>query len=153
MSEMLGNYYFQKRDYQSAILQYEGSLNIIHLNLAIKKKLIICYAQQKNIEKTIELFTDVVSNDINIIINTDYEDEMCPCPDLVYEFENHTTDLTEDFNHTVILGVLWLYCNIHKSFEYLQKAYQMKPENEKVSNALKIISNEILHLEKNQKSK
>ena len=150
MSEMLGNYYFQKRDYYSAILQYEGLPKFIHLNNSVKKKLIICYAQQNNVEKSLELFTDLISTDINIIVRTNHEDEMCPCPDLIYEFENNSFNSSNDFEQIVLLGILWLYCNIYKSFNYLNKASLMKPENKNLIKVLRIISDEIIQLEKKQ---
>ncbi len=150
MSEMLANYYFQKRDYHSAMMEFEKLSNPSELSKTVKKKMLICYTQEKKIKEALELFGELVSTDINIILQTNHEEELCPCPELVYEYENQSFNQTDDYEHNLTLGILWLYCSINKSFEYLYKANRLMPENRDIQRILKIISNQILLIEENQ---
>ena len=116
-SEMLGNKYFLARNYQGAAqnLQYVLSQNPI--NKGARKKIVICYTQIGEIEKAFENFHALVKEDINFIINTDPVADDCPCPELVEKYGKVLPYEDNSFDMKLILGMLWLYCDVDKSLE------------------------------------
>lgn len=129
MSEMLGNYYFQIRNFKSALAEFESSLSTSVENIQLKKKLIICYVQQEKLRNALKLFAEIISKDIRIISSTMLTEKDCPCPQLIYEIENGAYTFKNEFNKLVALGILWLYCEINTSFEYFFRAKQIKPQS------------------------
>src|SRR5574340_573758 len=88
MSEMLGNQYFLSRKYCEALRELEESLLKNPSNKSIKKKLIICYVMAGKVYTALELFEQLITEDIYFIINTDPILDDCPCPEIIYEIEN-----------------------------------------------------------------
>lgn len=142
MSEMLANYYFQRREYLLAAEHLEEELNQSPLNKKVKKKLIISYTQVGQVEKALSLFIQLVKEDIKFLTCTDHSKEDCPCPDLIYEYENNRIFLENDYRHLLTLGILWLYCDIHRSYDYLMQAEELKSSSQ-LTEAIKFILKEI----------
>lgn len=140
MSEMLGNYYFQIRNFKSALTEFESSLSTSLENSQLKKKLVICYVQQKKTNNALKLFIDIISKDISIITSSMLREKDCPCPQLIYDIENGSCTFKSDFNKFVALGILWLYCEINTSLKYFFRAKHIAPQNKKLEKAISIIS-------------
>lgn len=117
MHEMLGNQYFLVRKYPEARNELELALKDNPTALSIKKKLIICHIQTASISRALNLFYEVISENIDSIINTDPIIENCPCPQLIYELENTMLPMNSELQ-ALSLGMLWLYCDIHQSLKY-----------------------------------
>ena len=133
MSEMLGNQYFLSRKFSLAIPELEEALTNQPANKPVQKKLIICYTQVGNVNKAMKVFHNLISSDIEFIINTDIIEDDCPCPELVSKSENSLPENSLDYY--LILGILWLYCNVNKSYECFEKA-QSIDQNNPVLNAV-----------------
>lgn len=117
MHEMLGNQYFLARKYTEARNELELALKENPAAHTIKKKLIICYIQTASISCALDLFYEVLSEDINSIINTDPIFDNCPCPQIIYELENSLVSTNSEVR-TLSLGILWLFCDINESIKY-----------------------------------
>jgi len=144
MSEMLGNQYFLARNYASAAKNLQYALDIEPLNKQVRKKLVICYSQVGEIQKALNIFYNLILEDIDSIINTDPVGDDCPCPELVTHYgsilpyEENSSDLI------VMLGMLWLYCNANKSLTFFQSVEKMKPEDERIKSITEILENKLL---------
>jgi len=128
MNEMLGNQYFLARRYKEAASQYEKTLLVNPTNNSVKKKLVICYIQLKEIKMALQLFTNLVFNNINVLLESDPTKDDCPCQQMIYELENYPSNLTETEKSTV-LGILWFYCDVYNSQKYFNKLIKIEPEN------------------------
>lgn len=117
MHEMLGNQYFLARNYTEARNELELALKENPTSLSIKKKLIVCHIQTASISRALDLFYEVISEDINSIINTDPIFDNCPCPQIIYELENSLLSIDSEAR-TLSLGMLWLFCDIKESLKY-----------------------------------
>ena len=71
------------------ILQY--ALDLDPLNKPVRKKLVICYLQIGEIQKALNIFYNLITEDIDCIINTDPVSDDCPCPDLVKALWKHSS--------------------------------------------------------------
>jgi len=141
MSEMLANRYFIARKFDLALPVFEKELAKGNTNVAIKKKLIICYGALGQIEKAFELFFELVKKDPFLIINTDPYWDDCPCPEMVKQWENSTKQVGVSPREALILGVLYLYCDLDKSIEYLEKALDYDEYFLKINSVLRILRN------------
>jgi pentatricopeptide repeat protein len=144
MSEMLGNFYFHQRKFLSAQEQLESSLQSNPSDL-IKKKLIICYTQSGSLDKAIEMLYELIRRDINLIVNTNNKEENCPCSELIYEIENNPKFSNEDYNQNLVLGILWLYCNVKRSYTYLLRARPLNETLPTLPKVTEIISEYLIH--------
>lgn len=117
MSEMLGNQYFLSRKYCEALRELEQSLLNDPSNKSIKKKLIICYVMAGKVYTALELFEQLITEDIYFVINTDPILDDCPCPEIIYEIENSLV-YTDEKEKAIGLGILWLYCDIKHSIKH-----------------------------------
>jgi len=122
MNEMLGNRFFMIRNYAAAAHEFEAVLAADPHTKPVRKKLIICYVQLGQIPEALELFLGLVEEDTEFIINTDPEADDCPCPELIFEEENGVKPQRGSKTSLAALGILWLYCDIHKSLEYFEQA-------------------------------
>ncbi|MCF8239965.1 MAG: tetratricopeptide repeat protein [Melioribacteraceae bacterium] len=129
MSEMLGNQYFMARKYADAELELEPVLMENSDNNSTKRKLIICYTQTGKIDKALNLFFELVTNDIDFITSADPVLDDCPCPELVSEIEKIEELNTDSFDYHVLFGMIWLYCDADKSLYYFKKANAIRSEN------------------------
>jgi pentatricopeptide repeat protein len=143
VSEMLGNQYFLAKKYASAAGNFQQTLLDDPQNKSVRKKLIICYSQTGDITKALEVFKELIEEDLDFIINTDIKEDACPCPELiakygnVFPYENNSTDLR------IMLSILWLYCDIEKSHKFFKSLLDENVENEKISSIIKIIENRL----------
>lgn len=141
MSEMLGNHYFQLKDYSLAEHTYEKLSSRELSELKILKRLIICYTQTDKLEKALKLFIQLIESDINTIIRTDSNEEFCPCNNLILSIENGNIKYENEFQTFTVLGILWLYCNYKTSLKYFKMAIDEEPTNELLQKAIKLIEN------------
>ncbi|GJQ61699.1 MAG: hypothetical protein SCALA702_07520 [Melioribacteraceae bacterium] len=143
MSEMLGNQYFMARKYELAEPVLESCLRKYPDNKSIKKKLIVCYTQTGKIEQALPTFLSLIKDDIEFIINTDPIDDDCPCPELIYDLENSDNSKDELMFEYEKLGILWLYCDVNKSFFYFKKAVSLMPDKTVLKSIHVILKNYI----------
>lgn len=138
MSEMLGNHYFLSRDFSQAIDAYSKAFGN-NIPNSVLKKLIICHIIKGDISIAKEYFLKLLKEDPLIIINTDINDEDCPCPELINSLEEkfYQTKSREDI---VNLAMLWLYCDVEKSLDYFKKASKEKADNSFTQKSIKIIN-------------
>ena len=138
-SEMLGNQYFIARKYKSAAISLGQTLSDNPNNNEAKKKLIICYTQLGEIEKALQLFNELIKDDIDLIINTNVEEDYCPCAELIAKYgsvlpyENNSKDLK------FMLAILWLYCNASKSLSFFKTLLEQEPDNKQIKSIISII--------------
>jgi len=138
MNEMLGNQYFMARNYLSAATAFQNVLKEDPTNLNARKKLIIAYTQIGKYSKAVDLFTNFINENIDNILETDPVKDDCPCPELVHSLEHLTKHGNESFTTFETLSILWLYCDINKSIQFIEKALELKPKDEK-ANAILVI--------------
>ncbi|MBU1099461.1 MAG: tetratricopeptide repeat protein [Bacteroidetes bacterium] len=139
MSEMLGNQYFLGRKYSLAMAELEDVVAQDPGNKVAMKKLIICYTQVGNIDAALKTFHNLISEDIEFIINTDVVSDDCPCPELVVKEDDHVETLTS-LKEFLMFGILWLFCNPEKSKMYLEKALEINPNLSLVKSSISLIN-------------
>jgi pentatricopeptide repeat protein len=128
------------RNYLAAERELAPCLGINPESKPIKRKLIICYTQLGNAAKALEMFNDLINQDIEFIISADEILDDCPCPELLNNKElNYLKDTREE--NFLILGILWLYCSIEQSMKYFKKALELDPDNDLIKTALDKIEN------------
>jgi pentatricopeptide repeat protein len=143
IGEMLGNQYFLARKYSDAAENFEQVLVSNPMNKAAKKKLIICYTQVGKVRQALNVFKELIEEDIDYIIDTDAKEEACPCNELVTKYgnilpyENNSTDLK------IMLAMLWLYCDAQKSLSFFHSLIDENVKNELISSIAKIIENRL----------
>ena len=138
MSLMLGNQYFMARDYKSAERELAQCLAKNSGSKPVKRKLIICYTQLAQVSKALELFNDLIRQDIEFVIKADAVQDDCPCPELLNNNEQvYLSDESED--NYLILGMLWLYCDIESSIKYFRKALAIDKDNSLIQSVLEQI--------------
>ena len=76
----------------------------------------------------LQLFTELISNDIEVILNSDPIKDGCPCLSLINDIENNDLNLNLE-ERDEMLGMLWLYCDIVKSHRYFKKLMTIHPES------------------------
>ena len=140
MNEMLANYQFLVRNYQNAVNELIDVVANNPLNKKARKKLIICFTQTEQLDKALDLFINLIHEDVDFIINTNPDLEDCPCPELVTKLENGEIERTSKYELFIELGILWLYCSPKKSLENFNKAYSLNPQNELLKAAINKIS-------------
>lgn len=138
MSEMLGNQYFIARKYYDAAEELELALLKDPANKAIKKKLIICYIQTKKIKDALNIFYQLVEEDLHFILYSNPVRDDCPCQEIIYKIENDL-GYTNDYERSLVLGMLWLYCDINESIKYFKIATSYNNED-----VLSRLSNKLL---------
>ncbi len=138
MSEMLGNHYFLSRNFSHAIDAYSKAFGN-NIPNSVLKKLIICHITKGDISIAKEYFLKLLKEDPRIIIDTDINDEDCPCPELIKSLEEkyYQTKSGEDI---VNLAMLWLYCDVEKCLEYFKKANRQKANHSFIQKSIKIIN-------------
>lgn len=143
MSEMLGNQYFMARNYADAMREFEYVISKYPSNKTVKKKLIVCYSQTGKVDKAIKFFYDLINEDIEFIINTDPIKDDCPCPELVYGFEKDLTANHNSRDFNLMLGIIWLFCDVEKSFEYFNKTLELDANCPHINDIINIIGDYI----------
>ena len=150
LSEMLGNRYFLARNYKQAVENFEYVLSNNPTNKSVRKKIIICYLQTGDLYKAVDMFAKLIKEDIDFIINTDLKEDACPCPELIEKYgtilpyEQNSNDLK------LMLGMLWLYCDVQKSKEFFDVVIKEKPEDEKLKSIVSVIENRLKTINKDK---
>jgi len=139
MSEMLGNQYFMARNYSAAEAEFEECLDKYPLEKSIRKKLIICYTQSNKLERALDMFLKLIKEDINFIVKTDFVEDDCPCPELINKIEDSNNYEPGTRNYYLMLGIIWLYCNIEKSLENFQKALKIDESDSSLNSIIFLI--------------
>jgi hypothetical protein len=128
MNEMLANHYFHARDYLHALEGYEIALAAQPYHKGFRRRLIICCIESGAIQKAFVVFVNLVKEDIDFILNTDPEDDDCPCADLIDRSESGAAGVNSLEDH-LRLAMLWLYCDIEKSNALFTRICELEPEN------------------------
>jgi len=139
MDEMLGNHYFLSRNYGRAAELLEKALRTDPKNKPIRRKLIICFAQTGHIDKALSIFLSLIKEDIDYVINTDPVDDDCPCPELVFEMEHGNVIGDQTLDSNLVLGMLWLYCNLHKSYDYFVRASSIDKDDKMIKSIIALM--------------
>jgi tetratricopeptide (TPR) repeat protein len=139
MHEMLGNQYFLARNYYRSAENLEKALWKTPENKAVQRKLIVCYTKIGKIQKALESFLSLIKKDIDFILNTDPVDDDCPCPELIFDMENRQNQHSDSVDSSIVLGILWLYCDINKAIEYFKKAHSIDAKDPLIKSALSLI--------------
>ena len=137
MSEMLANRYFIARRFDLALPIFEKEVARGNHHVAIQKKMIICYCAVGRLEEAFELFFELVQQDPGIIINTDPYWDDCPCPQMVKEWENTEQKAGINPREALMIGMLYLYCDLDKAIYYLEKALDYDDYFLKISSVLR----------------
>lgn len=132
MSEMLGNQYFMARNFSAAQKEFEEVLIKYPENLFAKKKLVICYTQTGRLKESFAYFFDIIRSDIEFIIKTDPIKDDCPCPELIEKLEPKSINKVDTFEYNLVMGIIWLYCNVNHSLNYFTKLREMDPSNHEI---------------------
>jgi len=149
MHEMLGNQYFMARNYLGAATVFQNVLKDEPNNLNAKKKLIISFTQIGKHKKAMEVFMDIIQNNVEYIMNTDPIKDDCPCGELVNNLEMITKRGEKTFTSHQTLGILWLYCDLHQSIDNFEKALVLKPNDENTNGVLIILKKKQMELSTN----
>lgn len=144
MSEMLGNQFFMARNYPAAQKELEEVCLKEPNNIPAKKKLLLCYTQTGKLKEAISLFYELISDNIEYLIQTDPIKDDCPCVELIEKIEKYYHPDNFSPEHILILGIIWLYCDEKKSLEYFYKLSEVEPSNKVVSSAINYIEDYIL---------
>jgi len=139
MHEMLGNHHFLLRDYVLALAHYEAVLSQGKSSIPVRKRAIVCYIQTRQVDEALPLFADLIAEDIGCIIGRDNEQEGCPCPEIIQEYESRMADIPSQHD-LIAMGMLWLYCEPHKSLEWFERAIQQEPDNPYLTTVVTILS-------------
>ncbi len=129
MSEMLGNQYFMARNYAEAEAELEPLLSG-NASKGVRRKLVICYTQNGKLRKALDLFNELITEDIEYITSADPVKDDCPCPELVKNIEKFELDNSKDY--LILKGILWLFCDYEKSLFNFTKAVGQASPNEAV---------------------
>ena len=148
-SEMLGNKYFLARNYSSAAENLQYVLTKDPINKAARKKIIICYTQIGKIDQAFDNFYRLVKEDINFIINTDPVADDCPCPELIEKYGKLFPYENNSFDVKLMLGMLWLYCDVNKSSEFFDDLAENNSENTRLKEVLTLIESNKNSINKN----
>ena len=149
MSEMLGNQYFIARNYAAAEFELEKSFTKQPDSKPLKRKLIICFTQTGKINRSLDMLTTLIQEDIDFLIDADVIHDDCPCPELVKKFENKKSETDYELEDKIMLAILWLYCDTGKSLKYFESVESQIPGNDQIQICLRVIQEYI----KTQKSK
>ena len=140
MSEMLGNQYFLGRNYSTALIEFEKCIIENPTDKAIRRKLIICYTQTNNLDKSLVTFYNLISEDIKFVMDADPLRDDCPCAELIKSIDSSSYTIYEN---KLVNGILWLFCDSKTSLEYFMEAKEIKPNNKFISQIINIIQNQI----------
>lgn len=143
MFEMLGNQLFMVRNYSRATEMLEKALWRKPENKAVRRRLIICYTQIGAVDKALDTFISLIEEDIEYVINTVPTDDDCPCTELVFDMEDKLNQNVNSIDFHLILGMLWLYCDISNSKYYFNQAQKLDPENPKIKRIIKFINSHL----------
>jgi hypothetical protein len=124
MREILGHQAFLARDYANVVKEFEPFLKKGKASDSMKKKLVIAFIQVGRIEDALKLFIHLGEKDLGIIAKTDPIYDECPCPELVYDLVKKEDYQDGSADYYTSLAILWAYCDMNHTLNYLDKAIQ-----------------------------
>jgi lipopolysaccharide biosynthesis regulator YciM len=136
---MLGNQFFMARNYPAAQKEFENIMLKNHDNLSIKKKLLICYTQTGKLTEAINLFSELINENMEFVLNTDPVRDDCPCAELIEKIEKQIHPENNNYEILLVLAIIWLYCDEHKSLEYFKKLNELDPLNKIIEQSIEQI--------------
>jgi len=139
MNEMLANQYFIVQRFEDAYQEFEDVLKVHPSNSLVKKRLILCYLYLGKVEEAFELYTEVITSNINTIIENEINVYDQPCKKMIHKLEHLPTDFNET-DKLKILGILWSYCNVKTSKIYFEQLIKIIPKDKKLATILQIIN-------------
>lgn len=142
MNEMLANQYFIAERFQDASKEYEEVLKVNTTNNLVKKKLILCYLQIGNLSSALKLFIELISTSINTIIENEINIYNQPCKKMIHMLENMPSSIAEE-DKLLILGILWMYCDVNISKYYFKKLNYTIPNDKNIITILTILNQSI----------
>lgn len=104
--------------------------------------MIICYVQTKQLNKALSEFYKIINENIEAIINSNIEEEDCPCPEIIPEIEDDKLFFDEN-EKNLALGILWLYCDALKSEYYFLQHQKVNSEDKIISQTIHLIQNHL----------
>ena len=128
MSLMLGNQYFMARKYEEALIELSDHYKDNPDDKTTQRKLIICNAITGKLDRALEIFISLVANDVDFILDSDPIRDDCPCPEVVFELEDDLTIDKNSADYYKNLGMLWLYCDLHKSIEQFEHSLELEED-------------------------
>ncbi len=137
MNEMLANHYFLTGNFSNALLEFEKIVVEDPTQKCFTRKLMICYLQTENYEKALNLFNEMIYENINYFIENDDLNESCPCKELIIKIESNKNYITNS-ESLIKLGVLWAYFDLPTSFEMFRKAFVINTTDQKLKQTLQI---------------
>jgi tetratricopeptide (TPR) repeat protein len=140
MSEMLGNQYFMARNYFAAESELGYSLAIDPTNKSILKRITVCYTQTGKIDKALNTFLSLISNDIDFVANTDPVSEDCPCQELITKLQSSDKINFNPLDYYLAMGILWFYCDSQESYSFFKSAFAMRPSDARIKQCLRLIN-------------
>jgi len=147
-SEMLGNKYFSARNYKNAAINYQHILQSDPINIAARKKLIVCYTQTGQIQKAFDNFYQLIKEDINSITDTNLVAEDYPCKELVEKYGSVLPNEKESFDIKLMLAMLWMYCDAKKSLEFFKGILSENSSDSKIIEIVFLIEKRIKPINK-----
>ena len=151
MNEMLANQYFIVERFEDAYQQFEEVLKIHPSNSLVKKRLILCYIHLGKVKEAFELFTEVITSNINTLIENEIDVYDEPCKKMIHKLQNLSSDITGT-DKLIQLGILWMYCNAKTSRKYFEQLKSMIPNDKKLTTILTIINHFISHTYKEKQN-
>ncbi len=151
MNEMLANQYFIVERFEDAYQQFEEVLKVNPSNNLVKKRLILCYIYLGKVEQAFELFTDVITTNINTLIENEIDVYDQPCKKMIHKLQNLSSDITGT-DKLIQLGILWMYCNVNTSKIYFEQLINKIPNDKKLTTILPIINHFISHTYKEKQN-
>ncbi|MBK8230848.1 MAG: hypothetical protein IT349_07230 [Candidatus Eisenbacteria bacterium] len=143
MSLMLANRYFLDRDYLHALPLLEAALADASNVSPIRKKLIVTNIVLGRLSEALDLLEQAVHEDPRSIIDTQAEDEDCPCPDLCRALEKRLPYATDPYPVLLSLGMLELYCSLERARTYLAQAGRVRADEPRIPRILSRLQQEV----------
>jgi hypothetical protein len=126
------------RNYLDATITFEKVIARTGASKSIRKKIIVCYVRLFQMEKAIDEFLSLIREDINFIINTNLQDEDCPCPEIISEIGSNKINFSNK-EKKIALGILWLYCDLDTSLRYFEEYNKEYGQDNKINEIISII--------------
>lgn len=135
---MLGNQYFMARNYTSAQEELQKAF-LKNPSDQIKKKLIVCYTQTGNLDLAVNTFTELLTKDIKLFLDTDPIKDDCPCTEIINQIENSGKYNIMSKEYLILLGIIWMYCETNNSLNYFRQALELDRSDERVKHIIELI--------------
>lgn len=140
MSEMLGNRYFLVRNFQSATLQFEESLNKNNQHdYELIKKLIICYTKVNRTDDALKKFYLLLNELQHSPDDIRLKDEDCPCAEIIEEINTEVDRGGLQYSSAIKLAILNSYCSYSNGIKYFKKSLKFSRNINVIKKIIKIL--------------